>query len=148
MDVAMKRALFFACLAACNGLTGVGKYDVNDCPNGACSDAGASSDGGSDDGANGADAASDAPACAAGSAPVTVTVVATAASAVIDRQSGKTLAPGTSLSYCGTPSDQYRLESVTGASLNWSGVTCKDGPFAQRCEFNLAPPLGANVTAQ
>jgi hypothetical protein len=150
----MRRRIVFVCLASCNALTGVGKYDVNDCPNGECADGGgtdAQSDAGASDGANaadtatGGDAAADASiTCTQGKAPLTV-IVGAIGESVNDTSNGTSIPPSTTRSYCATPSDQYRLE--TNGTVTWGGtVSCKDGPQNNRCEFNLTT-AGATVTA-
>jgi hypothetical protein len=149
----MKRVLHCAVLlaAGCNAITNVGKYDLDDCLDANCVAGDGSDDAGTDGAAEGAnaDAAADsAPpfACTGpdlGRAPLTVTV----SGALSVSGTGIVVPPGQTVSACVPPNDQYRLEVSSGGSARWSGVTCKDGPSGNRCEFFLTAADGAIVTA-
>jgi hypothetical protein len=138
---------------ACSALTGVDKYDVNDCPKGDCSEAGSSSSGGdaaadgttTTDGAVAADVAADTFACAAGTALVTLTLTGQTATVTVD-QSGIVLVPPNPGSQC-LPLGQVRLRA-SGGKGTWTCVSgCTDSQ-SDTDQFTFQnPTTGSTITA-
>ncbi len=138
---------------ACNAITGTGRYDIVDCPNGACGDAAAGSgDGASvgDGGRGTTDASADANdgatnvTCTGSTAPLTLTVTGTAGSVSAKTGGTLTVASGETRTAC-LLADTIELRT-NGGIADWTGPSCKDGNVGRdRCELDLSPS-GATVT--
>ena len=146
-----------AATAACNAITGTGKYDLVDCPSGACGDSGSGTSSGgpggdaatspTGDAGTGTDSAASVPVvdCGPGTAPVTLTV--TGASGSVSAKSGGSLSvsAGSTGAAC-LLTDTVELRT-SGPTADWTGPSCKDGNNgADRCEFAV-PTQGISVTA-
>ena len=142
---------------ACGSLTGVDKYDFNDCPKGDCSQADGGSSGSLDGGDGSAlddgsasdgaltDVAVDTFTCPTGTSLVTLTV--TQQGNVNSNPPGLTnvTSANSPASAC-LPFGTVVLRS-DGNKGSWTGVTCKGGnQDTDRCEFTNTA-AGANVTA-
>ena len=139
---------------ACNAITGTGKYDLVDCPSGACGDGGTGTgtgtSGSSGDAAASGDGGSDsavAPVlnCPSGQALVTLTVTGTGGS--VSARSGGTLTvvAGTTQTAClVADTTEFR---TSGPVADWTGPSCKDGNTGRdRCEIDV-PGKGVAITA-
>lgn len=139
---------------ACNAITGVGKYDLVDCPSGACGDAGSGTgpSGSNGDGAasvsgdGGSDSAA-APVlnCPQGQAPVTLTVTGTAGSVAARSGGSLTVSAGSTQTACLlADTTEFR---TSGPVADWIGPSCKDGNTGRdRCEIDV-PGNGVAITA-
>jgi hypothetical protein len=143
---------------ACGSLTGVDKYDFNDCPKGDCSQVDGASSGGLDggdgapfdDGSTGSDGsltdvAVDTFSCPTGTSLVTLTV--TQQGSVSSNPVGlQGITSSNSPASACLPLGTVVLRS-NGNKGSWTGVTCKDGnQDTDRCEF-INTAAGASVTA-
>ena len=143
---------------ACGSLTGVDKYDFNDCPKGDCSQADGGSSGGLDSGDGSAlddgstandgaltDVAVDTFSCPSGTSLVTLTV--TQQGSVSSNPAGlQSITSANSPASACLPIGTVVLRS-NGNKGSWTGVTCKDGnQDTDRCEFTNTA-AGATVTA-
>ena len=139
---------------ACNAITGTGKYDLVDCPSGACADGGSSGTGpGGSNGdaaaANGDAAADSAVApvvnCGPGLAPVTLIVTGTAGSVSARSGGSLTVAAGSTQTAClVADTTEFR---TSGPTADWTGSSCKDGNTGRdRCEIDV-PSKGVTLTA-
>jgi hypothetical protein len=147
-------------LGACNAITGTGKYELVDCPSGACVDAsGANGEVGTDatvptDASTGGDttAAAD---CGVGEGALTLTVSGKDAGVVYVKTGEPDdlrVAVGETKTAClAAVNGVLQLRTDDGTlnppPANWTGPTCKDGNNAQdRCEFPFAT-TAVTVTA-
>lgn len=140
-----------ASIAACNAITGVGKYEITDCPSGQCADGSGLGDASTDvlvaaDSQDlDADVESPLPTCTGGRAPVRLTVTGSDGSVSSD-PSGLSVRTGETESAC-FASGRIDLRT-NGPSATWTGVTCRDGSnVGDRCEFELSSDRGADVVA-
>ncbi len=137
---------------ACSALTGVDKYDVNDCPRGNCSEAGASSSSGGDgarddaasDAASSADTTADTVACPGGTSLVTLTLTGAADS--VNAQPGGVIVPPNPGSLC-IAVGQVRLRASNNRGT-WNCVSGCAGSAQDTDTFNFQnPPAGSAITA-
>jgi hypothetical protein len=141
-------------ILACNAITGTGKYDLVDCPSGACGDGGSGTGPGGSNGDAAASASGDGGAdsavvpvlnCGQGQAPVTLTVTGTAGS--VSARSGGTLtvnAGSTQTACLVADTTEFR---TSGPVADWTGSSCKDGNTGRdRCEIDV-PGKGVAITA-
>ncbi len=134
--------------SACNAITDTGKYEVVDCPSGACLDGSRDGTPGGTDGASATDAGAEAeppplPACDVGRAPLRLTVTG-ASGSVSSNPGGLSVAAGSTETAC-FAIDRVELRT-DGASATWTGTSCKDGSRGDRCELDLSA-AGLTVTA-
>ena len=136
--------LVLAGAAACNAVTGTGKYEIVDCPEGSCVDSGGtpSRDAQSNDSATSdasdVDVAEPLPTCPDGRSPVRLTVTGTAGGSVSSNSGGLQVAAGSTQTAC-LPNDTVELRT-NGPGATWTGVSCKDGNSGRdRCEFSVRP---------
>lgn len=137
-----------AATAACNAVTGTGKYDVVDCPSGACGDGGGGGGGNGSDGQVGAEASSGTDAgptsdssapntCAAGRAPLTLTVTGSGGGSVSATNGGTLSVSAGSTDTACMIVDTVELRT-NGPTATWTGASCKDGNSGRdRCEFDM-----------
>lgn len=149
-------AIAGAASAACNAITGTGKYDLVDCPSGACGDGGSN---GIAPSGPGSDAASSPPTddsgmdaatapvvdCGPGTAPVTLTVMGAAGSVSAKSGGSLSVSSGSTQTAC-LVTDTVEMRT-SGPSADWTGPNCKDGNNGtDRCEFGV-PAKGISITA-
>ena len=148
-------------IAACNGLTGVDKYDLSDCDGGSCTDSGdvgdrsSAADSGADVGSS--DGGADSPVADVGvdtaptcdsttQGPVTLTVsckTGTNATVSSDQPNiGFVVACGEQKSAC-FPTGQVRLKGDNQAKGTWSGAC--NGSDTDTCQFTN-PTTGSVVS--
>jgi hypothetical protein len=142
---------------ACSALTGVNKFDVNDCPKGDCSEGGPTSSSGGDattDGAfadgtssgGGGDSAIDsALGCAAGTSLVTLTVTGQTSTTVTINGSGAVLVPPNPGSMC-LPIGQERLRATNKGSWTCTSGCVESQSDTDQFTFNN-PATGSTITA-
>ena len=141
-------------MLGCNAITGTGKYDLVDCPSGACGDGGSGAGASGSNGDAAASASGDGGAdsavapvlnCGPGQAPVTLIVSGTAGS--VSARSGGTLIAnaGSTQSAClVADTTEFR---TSGPVADWTGSSCKDGNTGRdRCEIAV-PAKGVTLTA-
>lgn len=145
--------LLLAGAAACNAITGTGKYEVVDCPSGSCGDGG---NPGTDAPTGGdapiADAGSDVdaraepfPTCGAGRAPVRLIVTGAPGGSVSSNPGGLSVATGSTQTAC--LDINTTVLRTSGPTATWTGARCKDGNSGRdRCEFDVEPG-GMTLTA-
>ncbi len=137
---------------ACSALTGVDKYDVNDCPRGDCSEAGASSssgdaarDGAASDGTSLVDTAVDTFACPVGTSLVTLTVTGNVET--VTAEPGGVLVPPNPGSLC-IPVGQVRLRANNNPKGTWTCTAGCVGSAQDTDTFNFQnPAAGSTITA-
>ncbi len=143
--------LVLVLMSACSALTGVGKYDVNDCPKGDCSDgglgssSGSSGDGSAADGTSTADGAADVTVdtftCPSGTSLVTLTVSGQPGS-IVSEPAGLTVPPNPS-SAC-LAIGQVRLRGTNKG--NWTCTAgCTPGNAQDTDTFNFQNPAGGST---
>ena len=141
---------------ACSALTGVDKYDVNDCPKGDCSKTDASAggdatldDGATTDGVAPSDGAVDTFTCPAGTSLVTLTLTGQSTTVTVDQGGGGTstvLVPPNPGSAC-LPIGPNRLRS-NGGKGSWSCTSGCTEMQQDTDQFTFQnPPGGATITA-